>query len=140
MQHRGEELAIFSHFDALGRGADDVDSVFLQTEREVEWCLAAELGDGAPALFPLINMEHVLQGKRLEVKVVARVVIGGNSFGVRIDHEGLETIFFERERGVNTAIIKLNALSDAVRSSAQDHYLPLIRIMAHFIIAAIVGR
>src|SRR5881296_3113141 len=42
-QHRGEQLAVFGDFDALGRGADDVDPVPLQAQSEVERRLPAEL-------------------------------------------------------------------------------------------------
>jgi hypothetical protein len=79
-QHGGEEFAVFGDLDALRRGADDVDAVFLQSERQVQRRLAAELGDGAPALFALVNVQHVLQRQRLEKQLVAGVVIGRDGF------------------------------------------------------------
>ena len=66
VEHRGEEFAVLGDFNALRRGADDVDAIFLQTEREVERRLAAELRDGAPALLALVNVQHVFERKRLE--------------------------------------------------------------------------
>ena len=62
-EHRREELAVFGDLDALGRGADDVDAVLLQAQGEVQGGLAAELGDGAPAFFTLVNVQHVLEGR-----------------------------------------------------------------------------
>ena len=81
-QHRGEELAVFGDFDVLRRGADDVDAVPLQAQREVERGLSAELRDGAPALLPLVNVQHIFERQRLEKQFVARVVIGRNGFRV----------------------------------------------------------
>ena len=138
VQHRREEFAVFGDFDALRRGADDVDAVFLQAEREVQRRLPAELRDGAPAFLPLVNMQHIFQRERLEKQFVARVVIGRNGFRIRIHHQGFESILLQRERGVNAAIIKFNALADAVGPAAQDHHFPRVR-RSHFVIAAVVG-
>ncbi len=57
---------------------------------EVERRLAAELHDDAPAFFLLVDVEHVFERERLEVEFVARVVVGRNGLGVRVDHDGLE--------------------------------------------------
>ena len=122
-QHRREQLAVFRDLDALRRGADDVDAVLLQAEREVQRRLAAELRDRAPAFFPLINVQHVFERERLEKKFVARVVIGGNGFRIRIHHQRFEPVFLQRERRVNAAIIKFDALPDAVRAAAENHHL-----------------
>ena len=137
-QHGREQFAVFGDLDALRRGADDVDAVFLQAQREVQRRLAAELGDGAPAFFALINMQHIFQRERLEKQFVAGVVIRGNRFGVRIDHQRFEAVFLERERGMHAAIIKFNALADAVGAAAKNHDLARGR-GADFVIAAIVG-
>ena len=66
MQHGGKHLAILRALNALRAGAEDVDAVGLQTEREVQRCLPAELDDDAPALFALINVQHILQRERFE--------------------------------------------------------------------------
>ncbi len=128
VEHRGEELAVFGDFDALRRGADDVDAVFLEAEREVQRRLAAELRDGAPAFFAFVNVQHVLQRERLEEQLVARVVIGRNGFRIRVDHDGFETVLLERERGVDAAIIEFDALPDAVGTAAENHHLFLRRL------------
>ena len=138
-QHRGEELAVLGDLDALRRGADDVDAVFLEAEREVQRRLPAELRNGPPASFPLVNVQHVFQRERLEKKFVAGVVIGRDGFRVRVDHDGLEAVFLERERGVDAAIIELDALPDAVRPAAENHHL-LRSLFFDLVVAAVVGR
>jgi hypothetical protein len=84
-------------------------------------------------------MQHILQRERLEKKFVARVVIGRDGFGIGIDHQSFKPVFLQGERGVDAAIIKLNALADAVRAAAQDHHLAF-RAGGPFVVAAIVGR
>ena len=66
VEHRREQLAVLGDFDALRRGADDVDAVFLQAEREIQRRLPAELRDGAPAFFAFVNVQHVFERERLE--------------------------------------------------------------------------
>ena len=124
----------------MGRSAEDVDAILLQAEREIERSLTAELGDGAPAFLPLVDVQHVLEGKRLEEELVAGVVVGGDGFRIRIHHEGLETVFFQREGGMNAAIIKFNPLPDPVRTTAKNHHLAFVGILARFIVTSVVGR
>ena len=111
---------------------------FCKAEREVQRRLPAELRDGAPAFFAFVNVQHVFQRERLEKKFVARVVIGGNGFRIRVHHHGFKAVLLERERGVDAAVIKLDALADAVRPAAENHHL-LRRVALHLVIAAIVG-
>ena len=61
--------------------------------------------------------------ERFEKKFVARVVIGGNRFGIRIDHQRFKAVFLQRKRRVHAAVIKLNALADAVGPAAENHHL-----------------
>ena len=138
VEHRREQLAVLGDLDALRRGADDVDAVFLQAEREVQRRLAAELRDGAPAFFAFVNVQHVFERERLEKQFVAGVVIRRNRFGIRIHHDGFKSVFLQRERGVDAAIIKFNALADAVRAAAENHHL-LRGVAFDLVVAAIVG-
>ena len=139
MQHVGEHLAILGALDALRRGADDVDAVGLQIQREVERGLPAELRDRAPAFFAVINVQHVLERQRLEEKLVAGVVVGGDSFRVGVDHERLEAFLLQREGGVHAAVVELDALADPVRPAAEDHHLFRFA-WPHLVIALVVGR
>ena len=139
VQHVGEHLAILGALDALRRGADDVDAVGLQVECEIEWGLPAELRDRAPAFFAVINVQHVLERQRLEEKLVAGVVVGGDSFRVGVDHERLEALLLQREGGVYAAVVELDALPDPVRPAAEDHHLFRVA-WPHLVIALVVGR
>src|SRR4029077_76358 len=85
--------------------------------------LSAELNDDAFGFFLFVNVEHVLKRERLEIKFVARVVIGRNRFRVRIDHDRFKSELAQCESGVDAAVIKLDSLPDPIRSAAQDHYL-----------------
>ena len=120
VQHRGEELAVFGHFNALRRGADDIDAVVLQTEGEIERCLAAELHDRAPACFPFVNVQHVFERERFEIEAITGVVIRGYGFRIAVDHDRLIAVVAKSERCVTAAVIKLNSLPDAIGSAAQD--------------------
>ncbi len=79
---------------ASGRGADDRHAVVLERLREAERRLAAELhddaGDRAGGALGVVDLEHVLEGERLEVQPVGGVVVGRHRLGVAVDHDGLE--------------------------------------------------
>jgi hypothetical protein len=80
--------------DRLGRGADDRHPGVGETLREAERGLAAELADDARdragLLLGVDDLEDVLEGQRLEVEAVGRVVVGGDGLGVAVDHDRLE--------------------------------------------------
>ena len=138
VQHGGKHLAILRALDALRAGAEDVDAVGLQTEREVQRCLPAELGDGAPAIFPLVNVQDILECERFEKEFVARVVIGGHRLRIGVHHQRLKAILLQGKRRVHAAVIKLNALPDSVWATAEDHHLLAVRRI-NLVIAAIIG-
>ncbi len=73
-QHPPEGAALLGEVDRLGRGADDRDTGVLQPLREPERGLAAELadhaGDRSDLLLGVHDLEHVLEGQRLEVEPV----------------------------------------------------------------------
>ena len=77
-------------------------------------------GEKGLAVQPLNHIERVFKRQRLEEEEVAGVVIGGDGFGVGVDHHGLEAEFGGGEGGVAAAVIELDALADAVGAAADD--------------------
>ena len=92
-----ETLAVFGQVDGLGRGADDGHAGGAQALGQVERGLAAELDDHADLCaglgFVVVDGEHVFERKRLKVKAVAGVVVGGDGLRVAVDHDGLVAVF-----------------------------------------------
>ena len=82
------------------------------------------------AVLALVDVQHVLERERLEVEAVAGVVVGGDGLGIRVDHDGLEAQFAQREAGMDAAVVELNALPDAVGAAAEDHDFPAVVVGA----------
>ncbi len=118
-----EAFAVLGHVDHVRAGADDGHAVRLQVARELQRRLPAVLHHHAVGLLLVHDLEHVLQRERLEVEAVGSVVIGRNGLRVAVDHNGLETVLAQRERGVNAAVIELDPLADAVGATPQHHDL-----------------
>ena len=97
-----------------------------------------ELDDDAFGLFLVVDVEDVFQRQGFEVELVTGIVIRGNSLWIRVHHDGLEAKLAQGERGVDAAVIELDALANAVRAAAQNHHLALATV-APLILAA-VGR
>ena len=89
--------------------------------REFQRGLSAELDDDAVAFFALVDVENIFKRERLEIEFVAGVVIGGDGFGVAVDHDGLVARIAQGEGGVDTAVVELDTLSDTVRTAAENH-------------------
>ena len=112
---------ILGHLDALGLGADDRDSTILKLCSEVEGSLSAELHYGGITLLPLVDVEHIFKGEGFEKEFVAGVVVGGNGLGIGIHHDCFPSLFLEGECSMDTAIVELDALSNTVGPTPQDH-------------------
>ena len=138
VEHGREVLPILGHFNAARLGANDGATICGEAGGEVQRGLTTELHDDGIGFFPLIDIEDILERERLEVELVAGVVIGGNRLGVGIDHDGLPTEFLQREGGVDAAVVELDTLADAVRSTAEDENL-LFVAAAGFVLIAVGG-
>src|ERR1700730_1389019 len=115
-------LPVLCHLDTLRLGTDDIDTVRLQGRREVQRCLTAKLYDRSPALLLLIDVQYIFQGQRLKIEFVAGIVVGRDRLRIRVYHHSLESFLFERERGVDATVIKLDSLSDAIWSATKYHH------------------
>ena len=116
-------LAVFSKIDRIGRGTDDRHSGRFEARGEIERRLATKLHDHAMRPLQRDNLHHILEGHWLEEQAVGNVVVGGNCLGVAVDHDGLVPVFAHCESSVHTAVVKLDALANAVWPTAQHHDL-----------------
>ena len=127
MQQLLEPFTVFGRIDHVRRGANDRHAIGFQVQRQLQRCLAAILNNHAPRLFLVNDFQHVFQRQGLKIQPVRRVVVGRDRFRVAVDHDGLVAIFPQGQRRVHAAIVKLDALTNAVRSAAQHHDFFLVR-------------
>ena len=79
------------------------------------------MNNHARRFFFVNDFEHIFQRHRLKVQTIRCVVVSRHGLGVAVDHDGFVTIFAHSESGVHAAVIKFNALANAVRSAAEHH-------------------
>ena len=66
--------------------------------RQLERRLPAELDHDADRLLDVDDLEHVLEGQRLEVERVGDVEVGGHRLRIRVHHDGAVAQLAERQR------------------------------------------
>ena len=96
-----EALTVFCTVDGIRAGADNRYACGFQFTRQLQRGLAAVLYDNALRLLDAHDFQHVFQ--------------------VTVDHDGLVTVFAQRQRGVYAAVVKFDTLTDTVRAAAEDH-------------------
>ena len=121
-----ETFAVFGAVNRIWAGADNRHACRFQRAGKLQRRLAAVLHDNPFWLLDAHDLQHIFQRNRLEVEAVGGVVVGGDCFRVTVDHNGLVTIFTQRQRGVYAAVVKLNTLADTVRTAAEHHNLVAI--------------
>ena len=83
------------------------------------------------------NFQYIFQRQWLEIEPVGNIVVGGDGFGIAIDHDGLIAIFAQRQRRVHTAIVEFNPLPDPVRATSQHHdFFALSRLRFAFLLVS----
>ena len=145
-EHPPERAALLGEVDRPGRRADDRHAVVLEPLRQAERGLAAELadhaGDRSGLLLGVHDLEHVLEGQRLEVEPVGGVVVGRDGLGVAVDHHGLVAGLGQRHRGVHARVVELDALPDPVGAGAEDDHRRLLarRDLGLLVVGRVVVR
>ncbi|MNB90570.1 hypothetical protein D3C75_376300 [compost metagenome] len=122
-----ETLAIFCPVNRIRTGTDNRHTCGFQRARQLQRGLAAVLHDNALRLLDAHDFQHVFQGHRLEIQTVRGVVVGRNRLWVTVDHNGLVTVFAQRQRSVYAAVVKFDALADTVWTAAEYHNFIAIR-------------
>ena len=123
IEQGGEFFAVFGQADGGGRGAQDGHTGLLEAFGQVEGRLPAQLQDDPGGLLAVDHVEDVLEGHRFEVQPVGGVVIGGDGFGIAIEHDDLVPALRQGKGSLTAAVVELDALADAVRSAAEDEDL-----------------
>ncbi|CCJ77186.1 hypothetical protein BN135_2250 [Cronobacter muytjensii 530] len=136
-------FAVFGAVDSVRACADNRYACCFQRARQLQRRLAAVLHNNAFRLLDAYDFQHVFQRNRFEVETVGSIVVGGDGFRVAVDHDGLVTVFAQRQCGVYAAVVELNALADTVRPAAQHHdfftILVRVRLALFFISGVHVG-
>ena len=121
VDHQPEPLAILGQLDRFGAGADDRYARSLERSGQIERRLPAELNDHPHRLDAVADVEHVFHSQRLEKQSVRSVIIGADRFGVGVDHHHFIAALAQGKSRLAAAIVKFDALADAVGTAAQDH-------------------
>src|SRR5690554_1165433 len=121
--HLLEALAVFGAVNGVRRGTDDRHAGSLQLTRKLERGLATELHDHPDRLLLVSDLQYVLKGYRLEIEAVRGVVVGRHGLRVAVDHDGFIAILTHGNSSMHAAVIKLDALADAVGPAPQHHDL-----------------
>src|SRR3989449_9781733 len=86
--------------------------------------LAAELHHHSERSLPPHDLEHVLQGERLEVQLVRDVEVGRDGLGVAVDHDRLEPQLAEREPRPDAAVVELRSEERRVGKECRSRWSP----------------
>ena len=125
VEHLGEAVAVLGQVDGIGARAHERHARFLQGARQLERRLPAQRGHDAVGPLHVDDVHDVLEGERLEIQLVGRVVVGRDRLGIAVHHDGLVARLVQRIARMHAAVVELDALPDAVGPRPQDERLGL---------------
>ena len=117
-----EAAAVLGEVDGVDRGAEDGDPVAGEWLRQVDRGLPPELDDHPAGPLGLDDGEDRLLVERLEVEAGAAVEVGAHRLGIAVDHDRGHTLATQRLRGLDAAVVELDALPDADGPAAEHHH------------------
>ena len=132
-------LSILRLLNGVDARANDRQPRSGQRPCKIEWRLPTELHNHAIWLNPFCNIEHVLTRERLKKKHVAGVVVSADRFWIGIDHHALDPHLAQSIAGVAAAVVKLDALTNAVGAAAQDHHPLDARLLGASLVLVLPG-
>ena len=123
----GAELsAILGKVDGFGLGAEHRHTCGLELVGQAQRGLAAEGAHDAEDLaggeLGMVDLHDVFERQRFEVQPIGGVVVGRHGLRVAVDHNRLESGRADRHGGVDARVVELDALTDPVRSGAEDDH------------------
>ncbi len=139
LHHLPEQIPVLCQINGLRCGAQNIDSVFLQICRQIQRRLSSELCNHTHRFFLFIDGKHVLQGQRFKIQLVRGIIIRRHGLRIAVDDDRGKSQLPQSLCRMDTAVIKLDALSNPVGSAAQDHHFRPVRIHRAFIFHMIAG-
>jgi hypothetical protein len=114
-------FSVFRNVYALCGSAENGYSRFVQRACQFYGGLTAECNNNADGFFNADYVHHVFFAERLKIKPVRRVIVGRNRFGVVVYDNNVISHLFQRPNAVNGRVVKLDALTYAYRSRAENY-------------------
>ena len=133
-----EAFAVFSAVDGVRTGADDLDAFCFERAADLERRLTAVLHDHAFRFLDATDFQNIFERHRFEIQTIGSVIVGRNGLGVAIDHDRFVAVFAQRHGCVHAAVVKFDALTDTVRTTAKNHDLSAVG--RHGFAFVLIGR
>ena len=109
---------VFRQVNRIWRSPDNRNSRLVELLSQLQRGLPTKLNNHAFRFFLVDDRNNILEGQRFEIEPIRRIVVSRDGFGIAVDHDGFITTFFCRQNTMNTRVVKLNSLTNAVGAGA----------------------
>ena len=121
VQQRCKAVAVLCQVNCLWLSTHDRNTSVLQSASQLNWSLPAKGDNNAFRLLNLNDIHDVFKGQRLEIQTVGSVVVCRDGLWVAVDHDGLIALLAKSVGSMYAAVVKLNALTNAIRTCRENH-------------------
>ena len=142
LQYFFKRIAVFRFVYRVNIRSDYLYAVLHERLCKVYCRLTAQTCDNAVGLFHFDYIHYVLNGKRLEIELVARRVVRRNGFGVVVYYYGFVAFALYRLYRVNCGIVEFHALTYTDRTGTENDDFFLVedyRFVFFFVCGVEVG-
>ena len=116
-----EAVAVLCQVNCLWLSTHDRNAGVLEGACQLDWRLAAKGNNDAFWLLNLNNVHDIFKGQRLEIESIRGVIVCRDRLRVAVNHDRLIALLAKSVGSMDAAVVKLNALTNTVRTSGKNH-------------------
>ena len=90
--------------------------------------------------FQIDDVHHPFESEFIEIQAIAHIIVGGNGFGVIVNHHRTPALTLHSEQRIHTTPVKFHGTTNAVSTRTNHHHRFAIVFISNIVCSAVVGH
>ena len=133
-------MAIFCAVNVNGLCAQNLHFLSVEFHCQIIRNLSTSGKNCAVGCFQIDDVHHPFKSKLIEIQAIAHIIVGGNGFGVIVNHHRTPALTLHSEQRIHTTPVKFHGTTNAVSTRTNHHHRFAIVFISNIVCSAVVGH
>ena len=133
-------MAIFCVVNVDGLCAQNFHILCIKFHRQIVRNLSTSGKNCAVRCFQIDDVHHPFESEFIEIQAIAHIIVGGNGFGVIVNHHRTPALTLHGEQRIHTTPVKFHRTTNAVGTRTNHHHRFAIVFISNIVCSAVVGH